>query len=378
MKFTKGGDFMLEKISRFLIILVFAISGLLIMEVASPFLSQFVSNEYLKVGFLGVTPLRLVLGLLGLVVFGSLGKWAAPFLMNLIMRFSERMAMYLADLPTSDIFVLAIGVILGLIVAALLGTSFSRLPIIGPYISLIFSILGAIVGAKVALNKRTDIVSFFNRIWFSSRVKESSKKTASHVSRTHKLLDTSVLIDGRILEIIRLGFLEGTIIIPKFVLEELQKIADSADTLKRNRGRRGLEIVQEIKDLKNVSIEIVDKDFDDLTEVDAKLVRLAAQMKGVLATNDFNLSKVAKIQGVPVLNVNDLANALKQAVLPGEELRIFLAKEGKEQGQAIGYLDDGTMVVVENGKRSVNQTVPVTVTSVLQTSAGRMIFAKMK
>ena len=378
MKFTKGGDFMLEKISRFLIILVFAISGLLIMEVASPFLSQFVSKEYLKVGFLGVTPLRLVLGLLGLVVFGSLGKWAAPFLMNLIMRFSERMAMYLADLPTSDIFVLAIGVILGLIVAALLGTSFSRLPIIGPYISLIFSILGAIVGAKVALNKRTDIVSFFNRIWFSSRVKESSKKTASHVSRTHKLLDTSVLIDGRILEIIRLGFLEGTIIIPKFVLEELQKIADSADTLKRNRGRRGLDIVQEIKDLKNVSIEIVDKDFDDLTEVDAKLVRLAAQMKGVLATNDFNLSKVAKIQGVPVLNVNDLANALKQAVLPGEELRIFLAKEGKEQGQAIGYLDDGTMVVVENGKRSVNQTVPVTVTSVLQTSAGRMIFAKMK
>ena len=378
MKFTKGGDFMLEKISRFLIILVFAISGLLIMEVASPFLSQFVSNEYLKVGFLGVTPLRLVLGLLGLVVFGSLGKWAAPFLMNLIMRFSERMAMYLADLPTSDIFVLAIGVILGLIVAALLGTSFSRLPIIGPYISLIFSILGAIVGAKVALNKRTDIVSFFNRIWFSSRVKESSKKTASHVSRTHKLLDTSVLIDGRILEIIRLGFLEGTIIIPKFVLEELQKIADSADTLKRNRGRRGLDIVQEIKDLKNVSIEIVDKDFDDLTEVDAKLVRLAAQMKGVLATNDFNLSKVAKIQGVPVLNVNDLANALKQAVLPGEELRIFLAKEGKEQGQAIGYLDDGTMVVVENGKRSVNQTVPVTVTSVLQTSAGRMIFSKMK
>lgn len=369
---------MLEKISRFLIILVFAISGLLIMEVASPFLSQFVSNEYLKVGFLGVTPLRLVLGLLGLVVFGSLGKRAAPFLMNLIMRFSERMAMYLADLPTSDIFVLAIGVILGLIIAALLGTSFSRLPIIGPYISLIFSILGAIVGAKVALNKRTDIVSFFNRIWFSSRVKESSKKTASHVSRTHKLLDTSVLIDGRILEIIRLGFLEGTIIIPKFVLEELQKIADSADTLKRNRGRRGLDIVQEIKDLKNVSIEIVDKDFDDLTEVDAKLVRLAAQMKGVLATNDFNLSKVAKIQGVPVLNVNDLANALKQAVLPGEELRIFLAKEGKEQGQAIGYLDDGTMVVVENGKRSVNQTVPVTVTSVLQTSAGRMIFAKMK
>ena len=378
MKFTKGGDFMLEKISRFLIILVFAISGLLIMEVASPFLSQVVSNEYLKVGFLGVTPLRLVLGLLGLVVFGSLGKWAAPFLMNLIMRFSERMAMYLADLPTTDNFVLAIGVILGLIVAALLGTSFSRLPIIGPYISLIFSILGAIVVAKVGLIKLIDIDYFFNRIWFSSRVKESSKKTASHVSRTHKLLDTSVLIDGRILEIIRLGFLEGTIIIPKFVLEELQKIADSADTLKRNRGRRGLDIVQEIKDLKNVSIEIVDKDFDDLTEVDAKLVRLAAQMKGVLATNDFNLSKVAKIQVVPVLNGNDLANALKQAVLPGEELRIFLAKEGKEQGQAIGYLDDGTMVIVENGKRSVNQTVPVTVTSVLQTSAGRMIFAKMK
>ncbi len=369
---------MFEKVSKYIIVVVFAISGLLIMEVAAPFLSQFVSNEYLNVGFLGVTPLRLVLGLVGILLFGAIGKGLAPFIMGMTLKFSERVAAYLANLPTGDIFVLAIGVILGLVVAALLGTSFSRLPIIGPYISLILSVIGAIVGAKVALNKRADIVTFFNRIWFTSRNKDNAKKSVHHVSRTNKILDTSVLIDGRILEVIRLGFLEGTIVIPKFVLEELQKIADSADTLKRNRGRRGLDIVKEIKALKGVNIDISSTDYDDITEVDAKLVRLAGAMKGILATNDFNLSKVAEIQGIQVLNINDLANALKQSVLPGEELRIYLAKEGKEPGQAIGYLDDGTMVVVENGKKAVNFTMPVMVTSVLQTSAGRMIFAKMK
>lgn len=191
-------------------------------------------------------------------------------------------------------------------------------------------------------------------------------------------MDTSVLIDGRILDVIRLGFLEGVIVIPKFVLEELQKIADSGDTLKRNRGRRGLDIVRAIQADKNAVVEIAEKDYDDITEVDTKLVRLAKERGGMVATNDFNLSKVAEIQGVRVLNINDLANALKQSVLPGEELQIYLAKEGKEPGQAIGYLDDGTMVVVEGGKRCVNFTVPVTVTSVLQTSAGRMIFAKLK
>lgn len=369
---------MFEKILRFLIVLVFAVLGFFLMEIATPLLSEFVSSDYLKVGFLGITPLNLIMGVIGALIFGYIGKAVSQPLIHYTVHFSEILAGHLADLPTGDIFVLSIGVITGLIVATLLGTAFSRIPIIGPYISLLFSIMGAIIGAKVALNKREDIQSFFNRVWFA-RGKETARKLGSrHASRTYKLLDTSVLIDGRILDVIRLGFLEGVIVIPKFVLEELQKVADSGDTLKRNRGRRGLDIVRAIQADKKAAVEIAEKDYDDITEVDTKLVRLAREMNGIVATNDFNLSKVAEIQGVKVLNINDLANALKQSVLPGEELQIYLAKEGKEPGQAIGYLDDGTMVVVESGKRCVNFTVPVIVTSVLQTSAGRMIFAKLK
>ena len=369
---------MVEKIIKFVVILVFAALGVFLMEIATPLLSEFVSSDYLKLGFLGVTPLNLILGVVGALIFGYIGKAAATPLIHSTLHYSEILASYLADLPTGDIFVLSIGVITGLVVATLLGTAFSRLPIVGPYISLIFSIMGAIIGAKVALNKREDILLFFNRVWFARNKDNARKASARNASRTYKLLDTSVLIDGRILDVIRLGFLEGIIVIPKFVLEELQKIADSGDTLKRNRGRRGLDIVRAIQGDKNAVVEIADKDYDDITEVDTKLVRLAKERGGMVATNDFNLSKVAEIQGVRVLNINDLANALKQSVLPGEELQIYLAKEGKDPGQAIGYLDDGTMVVVEGGKRCVNFTVPVTVTSVLQTSAGRMIFAKLK
>ncbi|MCH3950889.1 MAG: PIN/TRAM domain-containing protein [Acidaminococcus sp.] len=368
---------MLEKITKILIILVFAVSGLLLMEMAAPTLAEFVSVDFLTSGVLGITPLRFVLGFAGFVIFGYLGKVLAPIIMSYTLRFSEWVAASLGNLPTGEIFVLAVGVIMGLIVAALLGTSFSRLPIIGPYISLVLSIIGALVGAKVALDKRTDIISFFNRFWFSARNKEGAKKTNRSGSRNYKFLDTSVLIDGRIVDVIHLGFLEGTIVIPQFVLEELQKIADSADTLKRNRGRRGLDMVKKIQEEHSADIQIWDTDYDDITEVDAKLVRLAMAKHGELATNDYNLSKVAEIKGIKVLNLNELANALKQAVLPGESLQVFLTREGKEPGQAIGYLEDGTMVVVENAKRSVNTSVTVLVTSVLQTSAGRMIFAKM-
>lgn len=369
---------MLEKVMRYVIILIFAVTGIFLMELATPLLSEYIGWEYLKVTFLGISLLNLLMAVVGILVFGYVGRVAAGPIMRYTMRITESMAAYLANLPTGDIFVLSIGVIIGLVVATLLGTAFSRLPILGPYISLIFSILGALIGARVALNKRKDILTFFNRVWVTQGKDSVKKSVARRDSRTYKLLDTSVLIDGRILEVIRLGFLEGTIVIPQFVLEELQKIADSGDSLKRNRGRRGLDIVREIQAEKKARVEISDRDYDDITEVDAKLVRLAKENDGIVATNDFNLSKVAEIQGVRVLNINDLANALKQSVLPGEELRIFLAKEGKEPGQAIGYLDDGTMVVVESGKRSVNFTVDVIVTSVLQTSAGRMIFAKIK
>jgi uncharacterized protein YacL len=193
----------------------------------------------------------------------------------------------------------------------------------------------------------------------------------------YKILDTSVIIDGRISDICDTGFLEGILVIPNFVLHELQMIADSADSIKRNRGRRGLDILNKMQKDQSIMVKISDVDFTDTNEVDAKLVKLAKVMKAKVITNDFNLNKVAEFHGVDVLNINQLSNALKPIVLPGEEMRVTLIKEGKDPNQAIGYLDDGTMVVVENGRNRLNEDVQVTVTSVLQTTAGRMIFTRL-
>lgn len=193
-----------------------------------------------------------------------------------------------------------------------------------------------------------------------------------------KIFDTSVIIDGRISDIMKTGFLEGPIIIPEFVLVELRHIADSSDSLKRNRGRRGLDILKKIQTEYGVDIYDTtgEKGLDEIPEVDVKLLKLAQNMGGKVVTNDFNLNKVAGIKGVSVLNINELANAIKPIVLPGEDMTIFLVKEGKESRQAVGYLDDGTMIVVEDGKKYIGKTIDVSVTSVLQTAAGRMIFAK--
>jgi len=195
-----------------------------------------------------------------------------------------------------------------------------------------------------------------------------------------KILDTSVIIDGRIADILKTGFLEGTIVIPEFVLVELRHIADSSDSLKRQRGRRGLDILNKIQTEYGIEIYNTnqEKSLDEIPEVDVKLLKLAQIMNGKVVTNDFNLNKVAVIKGVEVLNINELANTLKPIVLPGEDMTLFLVKEGKENNQAVAYLDDGTMIVVEDGRRYIGQTIPVLVTSVLQTSAGRMIFGRPK
>ena len=192
----------------------------------------------------------------------------------------------------------------------------------------------------------------------------------------YKILDTSVIIDGRIADICETGFIEGTLVAPQFVLRELQQVADSSDPLKRNRGRRGLDILQKIQKMGNVTVQIVETDFPEVREVDLKLIELAKRMSGKIVTNDFNLNKVAQLRGVRVLNINELANSLKPVVLPGEIMRVFILKEGKEAGQGVGYLDDGTMVVVEQGKRALGKTIEVAVTSVLQTTAGKMIFCR--
>jgi uncharacterized protein YacL len=194
--------------------------------------------------------------------------------------------------------------------------------------------------------------------------------------KSYKILDTSVIIDGRIADIAETGFLDGVIVLPQFVLRELQLVADSADSMKRNRGRRGLDILQRIQKIASLTVQIVEDDFPAVREVDLKLIELAKVYEGKIVTNDFNLNKVAQLQGVAVLNINELANSLKPIVLPGEIMKVFILKEGKEYNQGVAYLDDGTMVVVDNARKMIGKNIDISVTSVLQTTAGKMIFGK--
>ena len=209
-----------------------------------------------------------------------------------------------------------------------------------------------------------------------TRINIKSLFTEEGERRRYNILDTSVIIDGRVADICETGFLDGTLVVPQFVLRELQQIADSGQSIKRNRGRRGLEILQKIQKMSNVKVVIAEKDFPEIPEVDLKLIEMARTMGGKIVTNDFNLNKVAQLRGVEVLNINELANALKPVVLPGELMRVFILKEGKEANQGIGYLDDGTMIVVDNAKHLIGQNINLVVTSVLQTTAGKMIFGK--
>jgi uncharacterized protein YacL len=199
---------------------------------------------------------------------------------------------------------------------------------------------------------------------------------AESPERRYKILDTSVIIDGRIADVCETGFIDGTLVIPQFVLKELQLVADSSDSLKRNRGRRGLDILQKVKKMSGVEVIVSDMDFPDVREVDLKLIELARSLQGKIVTNDFNLNKVAQLRGVEVLNVNELANSLKPVVLPGEIMKVFILKEGKEYNQGVAYLDDGTMVVVDNARKMISKTIDIVVTSVLQTTAGKMIFGR--
>ena len=199
---------------------------------------------------------------------------------------------------------------------------------------------------------------------------------ATGPQRRYKILDTSVIIDGRIADVCDTGFMDGTLVIPQFVLKELQLVADSADSMKRNRGRRGLDILQKIQKMSGIEVSISDTDYPEVREVDLKLIELARTLQGKIVTNDFNLNKVAQLRGVEVLNINELANALKPVVLPGEIMKVFILKEGKEYNQGVAYLDDGTMVVVDNARKMISKTIDIVVTSVLQTTAGKMIFGR--
>lgn len=272
--------------------------------------------------------------------------------------------------PLKVIFGGTFGLFLGLVIAQLLGYAFSGLQnsavriSISVILSCVFGYMGLVLGGKKVEEFRWPGWGFF--------AKGSQKKDGG------KILDTSVIIDGRVADICETDFLEGPLVIPQFILQELQHIADSADSLKRARGRRGLDILNRMQKGDTVEVKVVDDDYPDIKEVDAKLIALAREMNAKIVTNDFNLNKVAQLQGVPVLNINQLANALKPMVLPGEVLHLQIMREGKEQGQGVAYLDDGTMVVVENASRHLGEEVEASVTSILQTTAGRMIFTTLK
>jgi uncharacterized protein YacL len=259
------------------------------------------------------------------------------------------------------------GIMMGAALAGLLSQPFRLLP---PGI-VVCGLAVLIYAAFMALGWR------IGGAWHRSR--EEGAVLAERASAScPKILDTSVIIDGRVLEISRTGFLEGDLIVPSFVLDELRHIADSADALRRARGRRGLDMLQKLREEPAAHVRVIEKACDESAEVDVRLLRLAQELNGAVMTNDYNLNKVAGVAGVPVLNVNDLAGALRPAVLPGEEMTVHIVREGKEPGQGVAYLDDGTMVVVENGRRHVGETLDAEVTTVLQTSAGRMIFGRVK
>ncbi len=406
---------MLDKVLRFFITVFMAIAGATLMHIASPVITMFIGTEILKMdmGIFRLTLMNALCIVIGVIIGVGIGSLTAPYLIQTIKRLSSWVELQLNKMPIHDIIAGVVGLSIGLIIAALLGTAFSRLPIVGNYIPIIFSIVFGYMGIRITIKKREDIVGMFDfvpkllrealRAREEAREEKAQRKaqeeaqkaeaeaqaaqtepqTAATVeekatpeAKAYKLLDTSVIIDGRIADIIETNFIEGTLLIPVFVLEELQHIADSSDVLKRTRGRRGLDILQKIRTESKMPVEITNQDFDDIAEVDSKLVRLGQLVRGKIITNDYNLNKVSQLRGVPVLNINELANAVKPVVLPGESMIVTIVKDGKEQGQGVGYLDDGTMIVVENGHRYLNDTINVEVTSALQTAAGRMIFAK--
>jgi uncharacterized protein YacL len=304
-----------------------------------------------------------VLHPLPLAPVGNVGF--ALILAALVVLFESR----LGETAVTRVLGALIGCAIGLGIARAVGaglfwadTGDRRVEFLHSFVLLVLPYLGLVLGAKHGeWLEPARLIGLFR---------------AAGPQRRYKILDTSVIIDGRIADVCETGFIDGTLVVPQFVLKELQLVADSADSLKRNRGRRGLDILQRIQKMSSVEVTISDMDFPDIREVDLKLIELARALQGKIVTNDFNLNKVAQLRGVEVLNVNELANSLKPVVLPGELMRVFILKEGKEYNQGVAYLDDGTMVVVDNARKMISKTIDIVVTSVLQTTAGKMIFGR--
>ena len=347
---------------------VFAVAGFLLgREAYVHLISLHVANQAWLIALTIVTP----------VVGALVGLFLAPVAQSLFEVELESVETMMAKLSPAELFGGALGLIGGLVVAFLVKSvlfeSIASAGVAGGYVAtvayIVLSIFAAFLGARVGAKQRLGSGA-------RGVVDASGPQARDATARVPKLIDTSVIVDGRVLEIVESGFLEGPLVLPRFVLRELHLIADSLDSMKRTRGRRGLDVLAKLQEM--TPLEIDDQDYLDLTGVDAKLVRMARERGAKLVTNDYNLNRVAHVEGVTVLNINELAGAVKAVVLPGEEMHVTIVRDGKEAHQGVGYLEDGTMIVVENGRRLMGEETDVQVTSVLQTVAGRMIFAKIK
>ena len=372
----------MARMMRVLITLLGAGVGAAIAALLTPILTRLWPQTFGHMGWLMLLYTGLCL-LLGLVFF-----LLSNAIIDRTMRLIARMENTWAKLSTRQIFLTGTGLVMGLIVAALvtqliLSTGTNLLTI--SFSALVYLMLG-FVGFRMGLSRSRKPSRRSRRasaedapfLEVADALMDDDESEPTPATGCRKYLDTSVIIDGRIADVAQTGFLEGEIVVPGFVLAELHHIADSADGLRRARGRRGLDVLGRLQKMQEMSITVDETDYPDTAEVDVKLLRLCREKGGVVVTNDYNLNKVAAVTGIRVLNINDLANAVKPMLVAGEELAVQVVREGKEPGQGVSFLDDGTMIVIDNGKRYVGERIPVVVTTVLQTSAGRMIFAKVK
>ncbi|MGL4821011.1 MAG: PIN/TRAM domain-containing protein [Bacilli bacterium] len=329
--------------------------------------------NWLDVNQTGLIAQSYVHVIVGALIFFLLFYWSVNYVVDFIKLTEEK----LLRIPVMDLLFGSLGLIIGLVVAFLVSMPLEsfKFVLLQTVLPLIITVTLGYLGFRVGTLKREEMINVFTLKNVRKKQPEEAKEP---VPSNAKILDTSVIIDGRIADIFQTGFIEGEVVIPRFVLAELQYIADSADALKRNRGRRGLDILNRIQKELHIKVNIEERDYEDISEVDSKLVRLAKDTGGFLVTNDFNLNKICELENVRVLNINDLANAIKPVVLPGEILAVQIVKDGKEHNQGVAYLDDGTMIVVEDARGLSGKKIEVEITSVLQTSAGRMIFAKLR
>lgn len=344
---------------------IFRLIGMVVFAILGAYLGIFIGNSTNQSPELAGVLVALVGMLFGLIV--------TPYFTTRPIRAIRRT---LLSVSTQTLTSGLTGLVVGLIIAALLTFPLSLLPYpLGKILPFVGVLVFGYFGIAIFVMRQTDLSSLIRLT-----PRSSSEDTSASTQQSYRtvLLDTSVIIDGRIADIARTGFLVGTLLIPRFVLNELQFIADSSDNLRRQRGRRGIEVISQLQKDTSTPLRISDMDVEGVREVDDKLVVLARQLRCPILTNDYNLNRIAELQGVSVLNVNELANAVKLVFLPGESIEVNVIQEGKEVGQGVGYLDDGTMVVVEDGRNYLNKKINVTVTKVLQTAAGRMIFARLE